>query len=114
MPRRRFHACPVSPARPAPEPGSTRPPAAAATPMSHRCCPGARQLLTRCVDLCWDRDSCCCGVVAEVIEGGERGCAGLDGVAGLAQQAADFAEVPAEGIGPELAEGGDGGLRQAA
>ena len=49
----------------------------------------------------------------QVVEGGESGWGGLDGVPGLVQEAADFADVAADGLGADLEQGGDGALGQA-
>lgn len=38
----------------------------------------------------WWRDALCGGVVVEVVEGGELGCTGGDGVSGLVQELAEL------------------------
>src|SRR5207302_2660481 len=63
--------------------------------------------------LAWRGDAVAGGVAVEVVEGGELSGGGLDGVAGLGEQAADVADVAADGGGGGLEQGGDGVLGQA-
>ena len=55
----------------------------------------------------------CGGVAVEIVKGGELGCAGLDGVPGLAQEQADVADVAADVFVPDVVQGGDGPVGQA-
>src|SRR5437773_10837179 len=71
--------------------------------------PSSRRLLTRGFDLGWDGDAVGGGVVVEVVEGGQGVRGGGDGVSGLGQQAADVADVAADGGGTGPGRGG--GLR---